>query len=225
MSEGMKRTVGRPRARSNGSSGPARQAILLASAELFSSQGYAGTSTREIADRVGIRQPSLFYHFPKKDEILRALVDEAAVSLLERLPEFENRAGRAAAQLYRLMQLDFHYLMTEPYGIGKLLQLPELRSGELREDIESKRNQLINAYRKLIRRGVKEGDFACSDVSVATFTVFGMGEAIWTWYRPARSKSPARIAEKIADMALRALLRDSSLLESIKEAAAEARGT
>jgi len=219
MVDGTKRTVGRPRARSKGPAGPAKEAILLAAAELFASQGYAGTSTREIADRVGIRQPSLFYHFSKKEEILRAIVDQAAASLLDHLPDFEKRPERAAIKLYDLLNLDFLYLMTEPYGIGQLMLLPELRSGDLRQEIEQKRNRIIDVYRKLIRQGIKEGDFLASDVNVTTFTVFGMGEAIWTWYRPSRSKSPAKIAEQIADLAFRALLRDPSMLDSIKKAA------
>ena len=223
MGDGTKRTVGRPRARSNGPTGPARDAILLAAAELFVSQGYAATSTREIAERVGIRQPSLFYHFPKKEDILHAIVDKVAAALIDQLTDFERRIEPAAIKLYKLMKLDFLYLMTEPYGIGQLMLLPELRSGVLRQNVEKKRNRIIGVYRKLIRQGIKEGDFQCSDVNVATFTVFGMGEAIWTWYRPSRTKTPARIAESIADMALRALLVEPGTLESIKNAARQAK--
>ena len=139
MVDGVKRSVGRPRARKSGPAGPAKEAILLAAAELFASQGYAGTSTRQIADRVGIRQPSLFYHFSKKEEILRAIVDQGAAVVLDKLPELERRSERAAIKLYELMMLDFHYLMTEPFGIGQLQQLPELRSGDLHLDVEKKR--------------------------------------------------------------------------------------
>ncbi len=219
MVDGVKRSVGRPRARKEGPTGPARETILVAAAELFISQGYAATSTREIADRVGIRQPSLFYHFPKKEEILRAIVDQAAATLIAKLPEFEKRPARAAVKLYELMVLDFHFLLTEPFGIGQLMLLPEMRSGRLRQTVEQKRNRIISAYRKLIRQGIAEGDFQNSDVSVATFTVFGMGEAIWTWYKPSRAKTPAKIAETIATMALKSLLTDGTSVVSIKDAA------
>ena len=219
MVDRAKRSVGRPRARKEGPTGPAREAILVAAAELFVSQGYAATSTREIADRVGIRQPSLFYHFPRKEEILRAIVDQAAATLIEKLPEFEKRQDRAAVKLYELMVLDFHFLLTEPFGIGQLMLLPELRSGNLRQTVERKRNKIINAYRKLIRQGIAEGDFQCSDVSVATFTVFGVGEAIWTWYKPSRTKAPAKIAETIANMALKSLLAEGVSAESVTDAA------
>ena len=54
--------------------GGTRQQILVHAARLFGRHGYHGTTTREIADAVGIRQPSLFYHFSAKHVILSELV-------------------------------------------------------------------------------------------------------------------------------------------------------
>lgn len=219
MSDGPKRRAGRPRARKQAPSGPAKDAILLAAAELFTKQGYAGTSTREIADRVGIRQPSLFYHFQRKEDIMVAIINQAADVWIGYLPGFEKRPGSAATKLYELMRFNFLKIMTEPYGVGKLIMLPELRSGDFQELVESKRNRIISAYRKLIRRGIKEGDFEPCDVNVATHTVVGIAEAIWTWYRPARSKNPDKLTEQVVDLAMRALLSRPSQLDSIKKTA------
>ena len=66
----MAGAVGRPRKNNSRRRGnTAREEILDASAELFTTQGFATTSTHQIADAVGIRQASLYYHFPSKTEI------------------------------------------------------------------------------------------------------------------------------------------------------------
>jgi AcrR family transcriptional regulator len=52
-----------------------RAEILDVAAELFGDRGYDATSLREIAERLGISKAALYYHFPSKQEILRALVE------------------------------------------------------------------------------------------------------------------------------------------------------
>jgi AcrR family transcriptional regulator len=50
-----------------------RERILDAALDLFISQGFDGTSLREIAERLGVTKAALYYHFTSKDDILMAL--------------------------------------------------------------------------------------------------------------------------------------------------------
>ncbi|MFI5958499.1 TetR/AcrR family transcriptional regulator [Cryptosporangium sp. NPDC051539] len=51
-----------------------RQRILDAATELFEQRGFAGTSIRDLAVRVGMTKAALYYHFPSKEEVLAALI-------------------------------------------------------------------------------------------------------------------------------------------------------
>ena len=51
-----------------------RERILAASSELFASRGFQAVTLAEIAERVGIRAPSLLYHFGSKGELYEAVV-------------------------------------------------------------------------------------------------------------------------------------------------------
>lgn len=65
-----------------------RAQILAVATELFAEQGYEATSLREIAERLQITKAALYYHFPGKDDILRALLEPmgaAVTELVERL--------------------------------------------------------------------------------------------------------------------------------------------
>jgi AcrR family transcriptional regulator len=50
-----------------------RQRILDVALDLFTEQGYDGTSLREIAERLGVTKAALYYHFESKEDILLAL--------------------------------------------------------------------------------------------------------------------------------------------------------
>jgi len=51
-----------------------KQRILDVARELFTTQGVQRTSLQDIADRLGITKPALYYHFPSRDELVRSIV-------------------------------------------------------------------------------------------------------------------------------------------------------
>lgn len=51
---------------------PKMKAILQTSLELFSSQGYSNTSTKEIAEVAGVAEGTIFKHFGSKEKLLYA---------------------------------------------------------------------------------------------------------------------------------------------------------
>jgi AcrR family transcriptional regulator len=61
-----------------------RRQILTAAREALSTNGAAGTTTRAIADRAGVRVSLVHYHFGGKQQLLAAVLDEENERLLER---------------------------------------------------------------------------------------------------------------------------------------------
>ncbi|MHB1065192.1 MAG: TetR family transcriptional regulator [Georgenia sp.] len=60
-----------------------RERIVQIALDLFERQGYAGTSLRDIADRMGVTKAALYYHFPSKE----ALLDRVLAPALSRVRE------------------------------------------------------------------------------------------------------------------------------------------
>ena len=50
-----------------------REKILDVALDMFTDQGFDATSMREIAERLHISKPAIYYHFASKEEILMAL--------------------------------------------------------------------------------------------------------------------------------------------------------
>ena len=140
---------GRPRhAPDDGGDRSPREQILEAAAELFVSQGFAATSTRAIADRVGIRQASLYYHFAGKDDILLELLCISVRPSLDKARALEELVGEPAPALYALAMADAHTLATAPHNIGMLYLLPEVQL-ERYDAFRDDRLELQHAYARL----------------------------------------------------------------------------
>lgn len=126
----------------------AREEILDAAAELFTSHGYTGTSTRMIADAVGIRQASMYHYFSTKDDILATLLETTVISPLERARHLLTEDGPALERLLDLARFDVTQLATSRWNLGALYLLPELRNDRFSE-FRTARTELADAYTQL----------------------------------------------------------------------------
>jgi AcrR family transcriptional regulator len=95
----MKQEVGmRPGQTSSGET--TRQAILEASYQLFTEQGYHGTSMRAIAAQAGITAGSIYNHFADKEQIIQAVILKYH-PILRVLPHLREAEGASAEELIR----------------------------------------------------------------------------------------------------------------------------
>ncbi|GBG39473.1 TetR/AcrR family transcriptional regulator [Mycobacterium montefiorense] len=135
----------------------ARDEILDAAAELFTTVGYASTSTRRIAEAVGIRQASLYHYFTTKDDIIDALLAGTVDESLRLAKELLGEAGPGAPRLHALVVGDTSQLCGSRWNLGALYLLPELRAGRF-GTFRRRRSALRARYRKLSGAVVAESN-------------------------------------------------------------------
>lgn len=124
-----------------------REEVLDAAARLFTEQGYANTSTREIADAVGIRQASLYYHFPDKADMLAEVLSQTIRPTLGNVSLVEELADDPATALYLLVLLDVRTLVAAPHNSGLLGMLPDVAK-EIPE-FQATHTELADEYGRL----------------------------------------------------------------------------
>nr|GID83977.1 TetR family transcriptional regulator [Actinoplanes derwentensis] len=143
-------SVGRPRSGARRlPTASARDEILDAAAELFAQRGYAATSTRLIAERVGIRQASLYYHFDNKETVLAELLEATVRPSLDYAGEITGQGLEPAAALHALVRYDVGVLLGARWNVGILYALPEVASEPFTR-FRQERERLRYAYRTLV---------------------------------------------------------------------------
>ncbi|MER7609869.1 helix-turn-helix domain-containing protein [Nocardioides sp. NPDC127503] len=143
---------GRPRLTPPLLAGSPREQVLEAAARLFTSKGYAATSTREIAEAVGIRQASLYYHFAGKGEIVTELLGRTIRPTMDSVARIESLTEEPDAVLYLVALTDVRTLASVPHNIGWLYLAPDVAQVEGFDEFTSAREELAATYARLAER-------------------------------------------------------------------------
>ena len=150
--------------------------ILDVAEDLFASQGYDGTSLRQIADGAGIREPGLYNHFGGKQDLYEAVLHRALNPMAEALgSHLEDAAGlRDYTDLPAIMT---DLLLDHP-------QMAALFQQAMRSDSSSTGNKLVREWlEKLFEQGMRsmeefgvsrEGEASDQDRATLAINVIAM---------------------------------------------------
>ncbi|MER6677166.1 TetR/AcrR family transcriptional regulator [Streptomyces sp. NPDC000983] len=179
--------------------------ILDAALAAFDEQGYHGTSVRDIARRIGVTVPTLYYHFHNKQAMLVELLMGSMRAVLGRCrdavedadadPVARFRALVECTVLYMAHRAPLAFLDTE---IRSLEQENRARYVALRDELEA-------MLRHSVRDAVDTGAFATAYPVDAARAVLTMCQGVANWYRPDGPLTPADLADRYVDIALSAV--------------------
>lgn len=133
--------------------------IKETAARLFADKGYTSTSMREIAEAVGVTKAALYYHYPNKEAIFRAVVEDNFREHLHR----EMNAAENTADVWTALH---NWTLC---NVRNAVEFPNTRrlifftlQGRFRNQIHIDFEPLIQqsflALVNIIKRGVAEGD-------------------------------------------------------------------
>ncbi|WP_328909187.1 TetR/AcrR family transcriptional regulator [Streptomyces sp. NBC_00234] len=198
------RRVGRPRAQQRPDSGlSAREELLSAAAELFTTRGYAATTTRAVAERAGMRQATMYHYVAGKEDLLAELLESTVTPSLALARQLLAEDGASAeARLWELCRSDVALLCGGPYNLGALYVLPEVRA-ERFAGFHRVRAELKEAYGQLLVATRAGAEFDKTEVELRTDLVFGLIEGVILVHRSDPQRPVAAFAEATADAALR----------------------
>jgi TetR/AcrR family transcriptional regulator len=151
-----------------------REALLAAATELFADRGYDGVAVREIADKAGVNPAMVSYHFGGKRQLYRAIVDATFSDIVARA-EALAAAPRPAPELLRELIATIGELATRQHPYFCTMMLREVLAGgqRLEARVLDKPVRVLGAVRRLVTRGVQDGDFRPVDPLLTHLSLVG----------------------------------------------------
>ncbi|MBI3989329.1 MAG: TetR/AcrR family transcriptional regulator [candidate division NC10 bacterium] len=152
-----------------------RRQIVEAAADLFARKGFRGTTTREIAEAVGVSEAMIFKYFPTKEELYSAIIEAKA-----KTEEILAAAAVAAtsnddAGVFRAVgQVMIETTEADP-TLMRLLLFSALEGHELSEMFfESRVRRLHEFLSTYIQQRIADGHFRKVDPLVTARGFVGM---------------------------------------------------
>lgn len=185
-----------------------RRAMLNAAAELFAERGFGGTNLRDLADVLGISRPGLYYHFPNKEKILEALIEDVTLSSAIQLAEVAEQVERDPEDALRLaMRTITNWVLENPVLFRVLDRSDADMPSDLKKRHDLSKKEALANFTNIIERGIAIGKFRPVDAHIAALSIIGMRNWAAWWFNPSGRIPKNEVADIIADMAVRSLLR------------------
>jgi AcrR family transcriptional regulator len=190
--------------------------VLDAAASVFAEKGYAGASTRDIAERLGVRQASLYYYFPSKEAALGAICELGVKDFISTLQAIIAESISAADKLRAAIANHLAPLRTHPdadYICVFLRHRHELPNGP-RQAVAA----LARAYQDMIERlfveGIEAGQFRADlEPQLAALALLGLCNSVITNRGVPRSSTIDAMIEEYARIVIGGVVAERAVAQ------------
>ncbi len=181
----------------------AKGRLLQAAATLFKEKGYERTTVRDLGKAVGIQSGSLFHHYPNKEAILRAVMEETILLNTELMKAALMSSQKPEDKVLALIQCELQSVLGET-GAAMTVLVYEWRS--LNEENQQHILTLRGIYEDLWISALSEA----KDAGVVVIDPFVLrrlltGALSWTvnWYRQEGDLTIDQLAQMALSLAIK----------------------
>jgi AcrR family transcriptional regulator len=188
--------------------GPRRRAeeALEAAASVFAEKGFHGASTQDIADRLGMRQASLYYYFLSKEAALEQVCQRGIENIAADAEIIAAGPGGATERLAGIMRRHIEPLADNCASLRAYLHEARFLPKEARRRIGRLARRYQRVVESLLEQGIATGELRGDlDIHIAADAILGMCNAAGHWPGKEPSGAMTHVAEELIRLVLRGI--------------------
>jgi TetR/AcrR family transcriptional regulator, cholesterol catabolism regulator len=182
-----------------------RKKILSKIAKLFKEKGYHHTSIKDISQEVGFEGGALYYHIKSKEAALYEIGENAINQLLGEMEKIHIADLPPKEKLKAAIETQVNFFVDQFYETCVFLIETKALSVEYQRHYLAKRDRYEEIWRKIIRDGMRKGEFRQGNVKLITFAILGMLNWLVVWFKPGKGWSPREIVHEFTKIILKGL--------------------
>jgi AcrR family transcriptional regulator len=183
-----------------------RDRILQAAQQIFAQKGYHRALVDDIVHASGTSKGAVYHHFPNKEALFLALVDELSARLADSIAVAITGAHGALGKVEAALRAGL-LTFAQHRELARILLLESVSLGAA---YEAKRTEVHGRFADLIRgyldEAVAEGAIAPIDTHVATLAWLGaVNELVIQWLHGGEPDLLTRVVPALTPMLLRSI--------------------
>jgi AcrR family transcriptional regulator len=182
-----------------------RDRMLKAAAHCFNQKGFSGTSLKDVAARLGLTDPALYYYVRNKEELVYLCYVRAAEVGRDAIQAAIADGGNGYDKVSRYLRNHVDIMVGERGPIAIMSEIPSLRAEHRDEVLELSRKHSA-MFEALIEEGIADGSIEACDVRMTGNAIMGAINWIPKWYHGGKSVA-AQIVEEIPKILSKGLRR------------------
>jgi AcrR family transcriptional regulator len=188
-----------------------RDQLIQRALELFERNGYPRTSVEDIVDAAGLTKGAFYHHFQSKEEVLEIIHNDYVDAQVEMCERIIDKYTDPREQFAQIARSTITGLGEYRAHVSVYLQDRRFLTGDRKDNVTAKRNQVDRIFTGIIERGAASGVFR-KDVEpkLVAFGLIGMYAWVINWWRPGGPLSLEEVADQYVELILGGLLTTSA---------------
>src|ERR1043166_2515477 len=173
------------------------QQILKTSAKIFAEKGFHKTSVRDISRATRMSLAGLYYYFTTKEELLYLIQERCFVTLLQHWEQAATAKVDVRTRIRCFAENHLSFFLHNMHEMKVMAREDESLTGEFNDRILVLKRRYVKVIMDLITEFQEQEGGRGIDLRVATFSLFGMMNWVYTWYQPRRDLPLRQLAEQM----------------------------
>jgi TetR/AcrR family transcriptional regulator, cholesterol catabolism regulator len=173
------------------------QKILKTAAKIFADKGFHKTSVRDISRATRMSLAGLYYYFTTKEELLYLIQERCFVTLLQRWEQAATAETDVRTRIRVFAENHLSFFLHNMHEMKVTAHEDESLTGEFNDKILVLKRRYVKVIMDLIVELRERENGKGIDLRVATFSLFGMMNWIYTWYQPKRDLPLRQLTEQM----------------------------
>jgi AcrR family transcriptional regulator len=185
-----------------------QELLLNTATELFYKKGYSGTSIRDVGAKAGMSNSLLYHYFKNKEEMLFQIISSTSQDLIKVLQEIDEKIADPLECLTEMLREQIVGFGLKRKKESKIVVEENYwLTGKRKEATKGYERQVYELYSKKIKELADTGQMNDIDITVLNFSIFGIINWFYKWYKEGGQLRPDDVADNILRLLLHGITK------------------